>query len=136
MAKKVLSVRVDEELLKKMDALCERSNKPQAEFVAEAIQAYIAYMTILKTGGEVVSVKNPQLIEHTEEQARRAVEILSEAAGQLTKNHPGIDFGIHYIADYAAVRLFKDNEEQKEAFLQFEGLRVQRPYHDQKEIRH
>lgn len=116
MAKKVLSVRVEDSLLKDMETLSAKLQKSQAEIVSEAIQHYAIYQRILRAGGDMVGVMNPQLIEHTEEQAKRAVEILSEAADQLTKNHPGMDFGVHYIADYAAVRLFKDSQEQKDLF--------------------
>ncbi len=117
MAKKVLSVRVEEEILKRLETDSRDTKKTQAEFIAEAIEYYSRYLRILSTGGDMVGVQNPQLIEHTEEQARTAVEILSDAAARLTQNHPGIDFGIHYIADYAAVRLFKDTEGQRNRFL-------------------
>ena len=116
MAKKVLSVRLDEETLEHLENACFASRKTQPEFISEAIDFYNHFLRIVRSGGDLVGVQNPQMIEHTEEQARNAVEILSDAASRLTLNHPGIDFGIHYIADYAAVRLFKDSEEQKEIF--------------------
>lgn len=118
MAKKVMSVRLDEETLHSLETSCIELKKTQAEFISEAIEYYSRYLKILRSGGDLVGVQNPQLIEHTEEQARRAAEILSEAADQLTQNHPGIDFGVHYIADYAAVRLFKDSEEVKNRFFE------------------
>ncbi len=116
MAKKVLSVRLDEETLEHLEGACLASKKTQPEFIGEAIEFYNRYQRILRSGGDLVGVQNPQMIEHSEEQARNAVEILAEAASKLTLNHPGLDFGIHYIADFAAVRLYKDSEEKKENF--------------------
>lgn len=114
MSKKVLSVRIDEEVIDKMNYFCGIASVSQAEFVARAIEEACAKARFLREGGMVLTVPNPQNFKYSEEDARSIFEALHNMANYMAKVNPSLDAGLNDIVAFYSQRLFKDSEEQKE----------------------
>ena len=116
MAKKVLSVRVDESVMDTMSYFCGVSEMSQADFVTAAITDKCEKVQLLRCGGVEASLPNPQNFSYTDDQAAQIIEILSDTSNKITKICPSLDFGMNEIVAFATQRLFKDSDEQRKKF--------------------
>lgn len=116
MSKKVLSVRIDEEIIEKMNYFCGVASVSQAEFVASAITEACAKARFLRQGGAVITVPNPQNFQFTKENAESIFEAIHNVANYTTKVNPSLDAGLNDIVAFYSQRLFKDSDEQKEIY--------------------
>lgn len=116
MALKATSFKIDDEILNKMRYVCGEAGISQADFIKAAINNECEKIRRERNGGAVVTLPNPQNFIFSDEEAREAVGVLSDAANKLSKINPALDFGLHNISDYATARLFKDSKKQREIF--------------------
>lgn len=116
MAKKVLSVRIDEKTIDTMNYFCGTQEISQADFVTEAVEKHCADIAHLRMGGGVAKLPNPQIYLYSAEQAAEVYEVLTEAVHKLNRICPSLDFGMNEIVAFANQRIYKDSKEQKEKF--------------------
>lgn len=116
MAKKVLSVRIDENIIDDLNYYCGVSEMSQADFLAEAITKLCEEKRMLRAGGASVMLPNPQIYLYSDEQAQKVAQELAACAAVLNTVCPSLDFAINRIVDFCNQRLFKDSKEQKNKF--------------------
>ena len=114
--KKMFSTRLDLDVLDKLAHYSFASGTPMADFVSAAIMEKCEKEQILRSGGMMMTIPNPQFIRHNGEQAAIVVGVLSDSAKALSDNNPGLGFGLHKIAAFAQERLYQDSDAQKKIF--------------------
>lgn len=114
--KRVLSARIDENIIDRLNYFCGVLEVSQAEFIAMALENKCNEVEHLRIGGGIVEMTNPQIMNYTEDEAKEITKILSETANKLTTINPGLDFGLHEIAAFATQRFFKDSQQQQRKF--------------------
>lgn len=114
---KATSFKLEEKVLTLMKYYCGCAGISQAEFIKSAIIEKCETIQTERCGGMIGRIPNPQINHYTPDQAGTAINILSEAATSLTKNCPGLDFGLYEIADFASERLYKNTDRQREQFM-------------------
>lgn len=114
MGKKSLNVRVDEEIIAKMNYFCGVLSMSQSDFVASAILGACEKIQFLRSGGAFITVPNPQNFSYKQEDADSIISALSNIANYVTEKNPSLDGGLNDIVAFYVQRLKKDTEDQKE----------------------
>lgn len=116
MAKKVLSVRVDEKTIDILNYFCGTQGISQADFVTEAIEKHCDEIRHARGGGATAKIPNPNRFLYTEDEAKEVCALLNETAHKLNKICPSLNFGINEIMTFAHQRIFTDSEELRQEF--------------------
>lgn len=114
MGRKSLNVRVDEDVIAKMNYFCGVLSMSQSDFVENAILGACEKVQFLRSGGAFITVPNPQNFRYTEEQADSIISALSNIANYVTTTNTSIDAGLNDIVAFYVQRLKKDTEDQRE----------------------
>ncbi len=116
MGKKVLSVRIDEELIEQINYFCGVLGISQADFVTSALVEKVERQRFEREGGLTLTVPNPQRFVHTKEQAEKIMKEISDVANRVTVTNCALDGGLNEIVVFYLQRLFKDSDEDRKRF--------------------
>lgn len=118
MAKKILSVRVENELLEQVNYFGEKLKVSQAELVTMAIENLINDILSERHGGATIKLPNPNNYLLSEEAKNEVLDLLNKTNFTLTQiTNSGLDLGLNLIKQFAEDRLKRDSKEDKEKFV-------------------
>lgn len=117
MAKKILSVRVEDELLQKVNRFGGILNLSQAEFVTLAIENLVNDIMHERSGGATIKLPNPSNYLMSEDTKAEILDLLNKSNYTLTQiTNSGVDLGFNLIKQFAEDRLLRDSKELKETY--------------------
>lgn len=129
MKEKTITYKLSEKGLAKLNYYRGRRAISQSEFSAIATEEKCNNDRLLRSGGMILKVPNPNFYNLSEEQRIKIIQTLSNCVNELNNITPYADMGLSEILSYAQTRLLKDDEkrrnELKENYyndLQFEEL--------------
>lgn len=129
MKEKTITYKLSEKGLAKLNYYRGRRAISQSEFSVIATEEKCNNDRLLRSGGMILKVPNPNFYNLSEEQRIKIIQTLSNCVNELNNITPYADMGLSEILSYAQTRLLKDDEkrrnELKENYyndLQFEEL--------------
>jgi hypothetical protein len=113
-------VRVGADLLNTIRIYAEIEKKSNVEMVNDLLKDALDQYFLLRSGGAVFTVPNPQFIMNMDkEKAAEFVDILNETAAKLRKLNTGNCFAIEQMIAFFEYRFFMDSEDQRNQFQKF-----------------
>lgn len=114
----VTSIRIDSELLEKIKTYSEIENSSQTDFINELLSdGYKKYM-LLRSGGAVFSLPNPQNFAIDAGKAKEVLSILSAAAVSIHNLNANFPIPLFAILAYYEQRIINELPEDVETFRQ------------------
>ena len=117
---KTESVGISSSLLDIVRIYAEIEKKSNVEMVNDLLDDALDQYFILRSGGAVFTVPNPQFIMNMDkEKAAEFVDILNETAAKLRKLNTGNCFAIEQMIAFFEYRFFMDSDDQRDHFQKF-----------------
>lgn len=110
MGKALMNFRIEDDLCEKIKVYAELEHKSQAQFVNELIETAFYDYLLLRSGGMVAKMPNPQnMIVKLDEAEVKECTLGIKAIGNKF-NKANLNIGLNSIANYIETRLLIDDE--------------------------
>lgn len=113
MKEKTITYKLTEKGLAKLNYYRGRRAISQSEFSAIATEEKCNNDRLLRSGGMILKVPNPNFYNLSEEQRIKIIQTLSNCVNELNNITPYADMGLSEILSYAQTRLLKDDEKRR-----------------------
>lgn len=113
MKEKTITYKLSEKDLAKLNYYRGRRAISQSEFSAIAVNEKFNNERLLRSGGMILTIPNPNFYNLTEEQRIKIIKTLSNCVNELNNITPYADMGLSEILSYAQARLLKDDEKRR-----------------------
>lgn len=113
MKEKTITYKLSEKGLAKLNHYRGRRAISQSEFSAIATEEKCNNDRLLRSGGMILNVPNPNFYNLSEEQRIKIIQTLSNCVNELNNITPYADMGLSEILSYAQTRLLKDDEKRR-----------------------
>lgn len=113
MKEKTITYKLSEKGLAKLNYYRGRRAISQSEFSAIATEEKCNNDRLLRSGGMILKVPNPNFYNLSEEQRIKIIQTLSNCVNELNNITPYADMGLSEILSYAQTRLLKDDEKRR-----------------------
>lgn len=109
MKEKTITYKLSEKGLAKLNYYRGRRAISQSEFSAIATEEKCNNDRLLRSGGMILKVPNPNFYNLSEEQRIKIIKVLATCVGELNNITPYTDMGLSEILYYARTRFLKDD---------------------------
>lgn len=113
MKEKTITYKLSEKDLSKLNYYRGHKAISQSEFSAIAVNEKFNNERLLRSGGMILTIPNPNFYNLTEGQRIKIIQTLSNCVNELNNITPYADMGLSEILSYAQTRLLKDDEKRK-----------------------
>ena len=113
---KNINVKVDERLVEKVNyyrKLDQNGEMSQADFVIKALDEKCNNERIIRSGGMILKIPNPNFYELTEEERIKIIQTLSKCVNELNSITPYAEMGLIDILSHTQTRLLKDDKKRR-----------------------
>lgn len=111
---KNITLQLDADVLEKLNLYAELDKKSKSDLINELLDSALNNYFLMRTGGMVLTVPNPQFYHINKEKAKEGLDQIKEAACYCT--HVNMNTGLFAVADFMETRLFSDDESTRERF--------------------
>ena len=105
-----------EDTMKMLNLYSDIEKKSVEDFKDELLQEALQNYKIMREGGVIATIPNPQISVIDEVRAKEAIATLEATAEKLLELTAGIEIPLFALVDFLEQRIFNDSEEERAKF--------------------